>query len=369
MRGRRSFRVTAAHGVRRRVRRLAVWGARDSATWLALSAVIAALVVLRVLEPSYSPVSALLGPLIAGGLLLSTRWLRLLIVLVIAGLVVEATAARFGTAQVPSLLIVLLGAVVGYAFSLRRSRLGLTSARSDAMLVELRDRLRAHGEVPALPTGWHVEVVLRSAGGSAFAGDFFVTSLDADSAPLLELVLVDVSGSGVASGTRALQLSGAMGGLLGSVAPARFLGVANRYLIQHPWPEGFATAVHVAIELGSGDFDVFSAGHPPAVHYDAGSGRWQLSAASGPLLGVFDDVTHDGSPGTLRPGDAVMMYTDGLVESPGRDIEVGIDRLLGAAERIVHENGLAGTAERLVDEVPMNAGDDRGLVLCWRDPA
>ena len=34
-------------------------------------------------------------------------------------------------------------------------------------------------------------------------------------------------------------------------------------------------------------------------------------------------------------GDALMLYTDGLVEAPGRDIDAGTDRLLGEAERIL----------------------------------
>ena len=70
--------------------------------------------------------------------------------------------------------------------------------------------------MPALPEGWSAEVVLRSAGGASFSGDFLVATRSDDGSQL-EVALVDVSGKGVDAGTRALLLSGAFGGLLGSV--------------------------------------------------------------------------------------------------------------------------------------------------------
>lgn len=62
-----------------------------------------------------------------------------------------------------------------------------------------------------------------------------------------------------------------------------------------------------------------------------------------------------------------MLYTDGLVEVPGRDIDVGIDRLLGEADRVVTA-GFSGGAARMVQALQEGAGatDDRGLVLIWR---
>jgi hypothetical protein len=49
----------------------------------------------------------------------------------------------------------------------------------------------------------------------------------------------------------------------------------------------------------------------------------------------------------------------------GRDLAVGIDRLLGAAERLI-PRGFDGGAQRLIDDVSPAAIDDRALVLLWR---
>ncbi len=69
--------------------------------------------------------------------------------------------------------------------------------------------------------------MLRPAGGSSFGGDFLVSACDGKA---LEVALVDVAGKGIDAGTRALLLSGAFGGLLGSVPPGDFLPACNAYL-------------------------------------------------------------------------------------------------------------------------------------------
>ncbi len=80
--------------------------------------------------------------------------------------------------------------------------------------------------MPALPRGWGAEVVIRSAGGGSFDGDFIVSGLSADGRTL-EVAMVDVSGKGVSAGTRALLLSGAFGGLLGAMPSGQFLQAAT----------------------------------------------------------------------------------------------------------------------------------------------
>ena len=204
-----------------------------------------------------------------------------------------------------------------------------------------------------------------SAGGSAFAGDFFVAT-GSDQGGRIELVVVDVSGKGEGAGTRALQLSGAMGGLVGALTSDRFLPAANDYLLQRAWEEGFATAVHVSVDLGTGAFELRSAGHPPAVQRHAGSGRWQVLRAEGPVLGIVEDVRYDAYQGRLAPGDSLLLYTDGMVEEPRRDIELGIDHMMGAAEGLLR-HGWDGLAGRLVGAVG-SPDDDRALLLVHRRP-
>jgi Stage II sporulation protein E (SpoIIE) len=244
-----------------------------------------------------------------------------------------------------------------------RTRLGLLPLRGESMLVDLRDRLASQSQLPVLPRDWQAEAVMRSAGGASFSGDFMVAAKTRHG-QRLEIVVVDVSGKGVDAGTRSLQLSGAFGGLLGSLPTEAFLPAANAYLMRQEWNEGFATAVHLAVNLETGVFELRTAGHPPAVQFHAGSGKWVVHWTTGPVLGVVDAAEYSVHRGELNVGDALLLYTDGLVESPNRDIAFGIDKLLGEAERLV-QMGFAGGAERLVASVNSET-DDRALLLLYR---
>jgi hypothetical protein len=268
---------------------------------------------------------------------------------------VLATPAWLFPETMPVTVLFVAGFII-LLTSFRRSRLGVAGARGESMLVDLRDRIQSPGTIPTLPVGYHAELALRSAGGTPFAGDFVVTAGPPDN-ERLEVVVVDVSGKGEGAGTRALLLSGAFGGLLGALPPADFLPAANKFLLKQHWEEGFATAVHLSLDLSSGIYEIRSAGHPPAAHRIAGSGRWAVRSGEGPALGLLDDVE-------FPAGDAIMLYTDGLVETPTMDIGLGIDKMLGQTDLLLRGE-YDGGAQRLIDSLGSRS-DDRALVLVSR---
>jgi hypothetical protein len=303
-------------------------------------------------------------PILVGGLLLWPRALRVLFVIGAAGLVYDIVLHKAGPG-----IVITIAATAYFAdvLSNTRGKLGTRGMRADRMMIELRDRIRAQGKLPELGDGWGSTVVLRPAGGSSFGGDFVVSYSDGKT---LEVALVDVSGKGMDAATRALLLSGAFGGVLGSVPREQFLPAANAYLRRGSTDEGFVTAVHLSIDLASGEYTLYSAGHPPAARFDANTGQWRTSAARGIVLGVVPDlasVPDVPDEGVLRRGDAIMLYTDGVVEAPGRDIDDGISRLLGEAERLVVAGFKSGAPELVTTmQRAIASGDDCALVLIWR---
>jgi hypothetical protein len=310
-------------------------------------------------DRNYFPPSLLALPMLFGGLLLARKGMQYLSVVILACLTFDLVDLGIETPRVGAAVVVIVTGFVAYEFARSREETGMGGLRADSMLVELRRRLELQGRFARLPGTWRAEAVVKPAGGGPFAGDFVVSALEG---ALFEVVLVDVSGKGVEAGTRSLLLSGALGGLMGH---SEFLAAANSYLIRQDWEEGFATAVHLVVDTVTGDYTIDAAGHPPAAHFDAGSGRWGLIEASGPALGLIPGADYEPLTGTLRQGDAILLYTDGLVEVPGRDLSVGIDKLLGEAERLV-PRGFAGGGEVLVNRVSADSTDDRGLVLIWR---
>lgn len=331
--------------------------------WLA-----ALIVAIGVLSPvagaDWVPPTGTVLPILAGGLLLARRSVLFLIFVTAVVILYDEIALGWMVTRPGGVIVIALGALFAYRLAASRDTLGVRGLRGESMLIELRDRLGAQGEMPALPAGWECETLLRSAGSTSFGGDFLVAALTGNGS-LLEVALVDVSGKGLDAGTRALLLSGALGGLLGAVPPDEFLPAANDYLLRQAWTEGFATAVHLVVDLPSGQYVVESAGHPPAVQLESGSGTWRLIEGSGPLLGVVPDARFPPSSGVLQQHDALLLYTDGLVENAEREISVGIDKLLGEAERLITRGFKGGTA-LLIDTVAPDASDDRALVMLWR---
>jgi hypothetical protein len=351
----------AAQRQRGRIRRQFITRNRRMAFGLALLVVGIGVAAARTPGDWVSP-GVMILPILAGGLLLWPRALRILFVIVAAMLAYDFLAKKPDPGIAATIAVTALFADV---LARTRAKLGLQGLRGDQMLIELRDRIRVQGQMPELPDGWHAVSVLRPAGGASFGGDFLVSACDGK---VLEVALVDVAGKGLDAGTRALLLSGAFGGLLGSVPHAEYLPACNAYLRRGGVAEGFVTAVYLSLDLVTGDYVISSAGHPPAAHFEAGSGTWRLTTASGIVLGVVADLRSKPERGTLRTGDALLLYTDGLVEVPGRDIDAGIDHLLGVADRLV-TSGFGAGMDSLVQTMLGGRGnnpDDCALALIWR---
>ncbi|MET9883649.1 PP2C family protein-serine/threonine phosphatase [Streptomyces sp. NPDC006430] len=344
----------------------------DASDWLAFAGLlltVPAIACGTLVLPVWFAPAALVLPIVAGGLLLRPASLLALYAASAAALVVEALVLgpyNEGPARVTpgTVLVVAACGFFGLVIAQFRSRVGVPWRRGGTMLFDLRERIRVQSKLPALPRGWHREMALRPAGGQSFSGDFVVAART-NGGRTLEVVLTDVSGKGMEAGSRALLLSGAFGGLLGALPPHGFLPAANGYLLRQDWDEGFATSIHLVLDLESGDYELLSAGHLPALQLSAGTGRWQEKSGEGPLLGVYDGAAFEPARGNLRRGDVLMLFTDGLVETADRDIGEGIDRLTGEADRYVAA-GWQGAAWHLIEKVAKDVNDDRALLLIRR---
>lgn len=341
--------------------------------WSTLAVLLAVIsVCFAVSLPFYSvmPVSTYFVWLVVGMLLLKYRQLLVLIVYTVGGALTLALVdgladGEFGSARASGMLaLVLGGALILYQSAQQRS--GLPVPLGGAMLADLRDRLRRQGTVPPLPDGWQCQTAMLAAHEVGYAGDFMVARLDRDTARL-EMVLVDVVGKGVAAGTDALHFAGALGGLIGALPPVALVEAANDFLFRQESDETFATAVHVLVDLRTGGYELHSAGHPPALVWRGATGEWTTDPARGTALGVAPRPELHHSTGVLAPGDALLFYTDGVVERGRRDIDDGIDWLRHTARDAV-STGFEGAARRILRQVP-RGDDDRAVLLLSRDQA
>jgi hypothetical protein len=301
-------------------------------------------------------------------LMLGLMLLRFVPLLVLIGVLVAAAVwtsleTGFSTPSREAALVILAVGVLLAIQQSSRQRSGLPMALSEAVLSQLRDRLQRQGVVPPLPNGWRSESATITANGPSYAGDFLVADLR--EGRWLEMALVDVCGKGTSVGPQALQFAGALGGLIGALPPAELMAAANHFLLRQESDESLATAVHIKVDLVTGDYTITSAGHPPAQHWHLGQRGWSVDNARGMALGVIDEADFTPSSGRLRPGEALMFYTDGVIESADKDLDAGIEWLRQEALKAVDARGFTGMPKLVLKKVP-RGDDDRAMLVLER---
>jgi serine phosphatase RsbU (regulator of sigma subunit) len=156
-----------------------------------------------------------------------------------------------------------------------------------------------------------------------------------------------------------------LGGLIGALPPQGLFAAANDFLLRQNSDDTFATAVHVVVDLHTGEYQLTSAGHPPALVWYNQEGSWQIDRAHGTPLGIVPRPELQMSSGTLLPGEALMFYTDGVVKSRYNHLDEGVSWLQQTAAKAI-ESGFDGAADHILEQVTLG-DDDRAMLILERE--
>ena len=137
----------------------------------------------------------------------------------------------------------------------------------------------------------------------------------------------DVVGHGLPAVEDMAQLRSAGRAMaLQGLPPAQLLAELNIFTA-HVSHGRFATMAVAIFDPQAGALSYGLAGHPPALLRRSRDGKVvRLLDADGPVMGPIREATYTEGQVRLEPGDILVMYTDGLVERRGRDIETGISQ-------------------------------------------
>jgi PAS domain S-box-containing protein len=206
--------------------------------------------------------------------------------------------------------------------------------RAEAELTELYEQQRhialtlqrsLMGTPPALPGLDTASRYRPATQGAGVGGDWFdLIPLGADRVGVL---IGDVMGRGLEAAAVMGQLRSAAHALAKTgMQPRQLMRALDTCVADLDVPDQLVTCCYLVIAPDAGTVTVCSAGHLPVLVAGVGDGVSALPCPVNAPLGV-GDVLYEQSSTEIPPGATLVLYTDGLVETPGSDIELRIGEL------------------------------------------
>jgi serine phosphatase RsbU (regulator of sigma subunit) len=191
--------------------------------------------------------------------------------------------------------------------------------------------------------------------GNLVGGDFY--DVFAVGEHRWALVVGDVCGKGAGAAAVTAMARWTLRSLAGAVTPpptvtppAEVLRALNDAMLRQDLDGRFITLVYALREVRAEEarVTIACAGHPPAIVVSR-DGEPMRVAACGDLLGVWPEIRLEQVALPLRPGDGLLLYTDGVTDQglgPGRLLEDALSRLTADRSAQTLANTLQAEGER-----------------------
>jgi PAS domain S-box-containing protein len=219
------------------------------------------------------------------------------------------------------------------------------------------------GEVTPVPGVTSASRYLPSTQGAGVGGDWY------DLIPLgagrTGVVVGDVMGRGLEAAAVMGQLRSAANALARTgMSPQQLMEVLDMVVLDIP--EQLTTCCYLVIDAQAGEVSGCSAGHPPVLLAEPDGAVRELPIPVSAPLGV-GGISHQQATVRLAPGQTLVLYTDGLVERPRRDLDEQIAALGEQLSRSLTAGlSLEEIADRVLDAfrpAPADPPDDITLLL------
>jgi serine phosphatase RsbU (regulator of sigma subunit) len=247
------------------------------------------------------------------------------------------------------------------AFEAAREQLADTEERAQEehrLAMRLQEAITPRSAKPVNVAGLDVAARYRPSGAASLvSGDWYDTVL----LPSGEVLLVvgDIAGHGIDAVTGMVAARNSLRGLaITGAGPGALLGWLNNsacYLT-----DGLiGTAICGLYTPASRSLRWARAGHLPPILVRAGAAE-ELPLPDGLLLGADAGAEYEEATTHLRPGDTLLLFTDGLVERREEPIDDAMAALTRLASRPVSD--VSAFADQLLATIASDTGDDACLV-------
>lgn len=210
---------------------------------------------------------------------------------------------------------------------------------------------------------------------SAVGGDFFdyLKQTD-DEDERLGIVVSDAASKGLPAAIQALFVSGALRmGKSFSTKISQLISRMNTLIFDTFLYDRFVTLFYCELTMSSNRLVLYAnAGHCEPVHYCPSEDKISILRSTGGLLGLLRKQKFGVENLTMKPGDLLVLYTDGITEARSADDEMfGEDKLISLIKKH-HKKTAKGIAYSIIDEVQKYSSgsdfnDDKTLVVIKRD--
>lgn len=193
----------------------------------------------------------------------------------------------------------------------------------------------------------------------------------------LFFVVGDVAGKGVPAALfMAMTTTLFKAQALSLDSTAEIMNRVNAELSRDNVAEMFVTAFAGILDLSDGSVSYSDAGHEAPFIVRADGSVERLKKKQGMAMGIFGDVLYQPDSFSLAPGDALVLFTDGVSEATGANdelytaerIRLALERTRSAPSARYIAEGLAESVRAFVGEVPQS-DDIAILVICYEGPA
>jgi phosphoserine phosphatase RsbU/P len=255
-------------------------------------------------------------------------------------------------------LLTFLGIVAG-----RRTLVAEQELRIIRKELEIAQRIQLSLLPVSFPPSRQFQVAARYVPMTAVAGDFYEFLLANDNEA--GLLIADVSGHGVPAALIASMVKLAAATQRANLRlPAKFLSGMNEALCGNTHNQ-FVTAGYVYLNAAEHELRYSAAAHPPMLLVR--EGRVTEIAENGLMLAAFNFATYETLSHPIRPGDRLVLYTDGIVEAEDtHKAEFGKDRLC-ALLRDTRNQPCAEAVDHIVSSIQRwspEQTDDLTVLIC-----
>jgi len=235
-------------------------------------------------------------------------------------------------------------------------------AEEHLLALRLQQAIMPPDEEPVAVAGIDVAVRYRPVGeGHLVGGDWYDTLL----LPSKEVLVVvgDVAGHGIDAVTGMVAARNSLRGLaITGAGPAELIRMLNRVVCDLT-PGVVGTVVCGLYNPGTHVLRWARAGHLPPVLIRGGTAR-ELPLPGGVLLGMDPDAEYEEAIEPVRPGDTLLLFTDGLIERRGVSIVDVLGELVATLGSVSGPGGEELTAAAQADQILASAASDTDDDAC-----